>query len=155
MRDLREHPWMMRDPFVPIYIDTHLFAPPVDPHPREGMEGDCSRGIPWGYSSLLSIEPLSLILLVQPSDRTCKIDATYIANSMIEERRKEATIWHQISGGVERAAVISGKTRTKRRWFVRVSTERPLGSGKRITMTGTWEHTDGMNERRRVNRIWS
>ncbi|KAB8468466.1 hypothetical protein FH972_025300 [Carpinus fangiana] len=88
-----------------------------------------------GYSSFLSIEPLSLIPLVQPSSRTCKIDATKIANSIIEEIRKRATIWHQISGGVERAAVRSGKTIKKRRLFVKVSTERPLGSGKRITIT--------------------
>jgi hypothetical protein len=120
---------------------------------REFIEGDFYRGVPWGYSSFFSIEPLSLILLVQPSSRTCTIDATYNANSIIEERRKEATIWHQISGGVERAAVRSGKTIKKRRLFVR--TERPLGSGKQITMTGTWEHTDGMNEIRRVNIIWS
>lgn len=97
---------------------------------------------------------VSLILLVQPSSRTCTIDATYTANSIIEEIRKEATIWHQISGGVERAAVRSEKTIKKRRLFVKVSTERPkvpIG----ITMTGTWEHTDGMNEIRRVNIIWS
>ena len=122
---------------------------------REFIEGDFSRGVLGGYSSFFSIEPLSLILLVQPSSRTCTIDATYTANSIIEEIRKEATIWHQISGGVERAAVRSGKTIKKRRLFVKVSTERPLGSGKRITITGTWEHTDGMNEIRRVNIIWS
>jgi hypothetical protein len=104
----------------------------------------------------LSIEPLSLILLVQPSSRTtCTIDATEIANSIIEEIRKGATIWHQISGGVERAAVISGKTIKKRRLLVKVSTERTLGSGKRITIKGTWEHIDGMNDIRRVNIIWS
>lgn len=107
------------------------------------------------YSSFLSIEPLSLILLVQPSSRTCTINATEIANSIIKEIRKRATIWHQISGGVERAAVISGKTIKKRRLLVEVSTERPLGSGKQITITGTWEHTDGMNEIRTVNIIWS
>ena len=105
------------------------------------------------YSSFFSIEPLSLILLVQPSSRTCTINATKIANSIIEYIRKGATIWHQISGGVERAAVISGKTIKKRRLFVKVSTERPLGSDKRITITGTWEHTDGMNEIRTVNII--
>ncbi|GKC81978.1 hypothetical protein Tco_1137695 [Tanacetum coccineum] len=88
-----------------------------------------------GYYSFLSIEPLSLIPLVQPSSRTCTIDATEIANSIIEKIRKGATIWHQISGGVERAAVRSGKTIKKRRLFVEVSTERPLGSGKRITIT--------------------
>ena len=88
-------------------------------------------------SSFLSIEPLSLIPLVQPSSRTCTIDATKIVNSIIEEIRKRATIWHQISGGVERAAVRSGKTIKKRRLFVKVSTERPLGSGKQITITGT------------------
>jgi hypothetical protein len=70
---------------------------------------------------------------------------------MIEQISKEATIWHQISGGVERAAVISEKTIKKRRWLVSISTERPLGSGKQITMTGTWEHTDGMHKIRRVN----
>lgn len=102
-----------------------------------------------------SIEPLSLIPLVQPSSRTCTIDATKIANSIIKEIRKRATIWHQISGGVERAAVRSGKTIKKRRLFVKVSKERPLGSGKQITITGTWEHTDGMNEIRTVNIIWS
>ncbi|KAL3646628.1 hypothetical protein CASFOL_009595 [Castilleja foliolosa] len=88
-----------------------------------------------GYSSFLSIEPLSLIPLVQPSSRTCTIDATKIANSIIKEIRKRAKIWHQISGGVERAAVRSGKTIKKRRLFVEVSTERPLGSSKRITIT--------------------
>lgn len=36
------------------------------------------------YSSFLSIEPLSLILLVQPSSRTCTINATEIANSIIK-----------------------------------------------------------------------
>jgi head-tail adaptor len=107
----------------------------------------CGRGC---YSS---IEPL--IPLVQPSSRTCTIDATEIANSIIEKIRKGATIWHQISGGVERAAMRSGKTIKKRRLFVEVSTERPLGSGKRITITGTCEHTDGMNEIRTVNIIWS
>ncbi|KAI3679238.1 hypothetical protein L2E82_51532 [Cichorium intybus] len=35
----------------------------------------------------------------------------------------------------KRAAVRSGKTIKKRRLFVEVSTERPLGSGKRITIT--------------------
>ena len=90
------------------------------------------------YSLYLeSIELLSLILLVQPSSRTCTINATEIANSIIEEIGKRATIWHQISGGVERAAVKSGKTIKKRRLFVKVSTERPLSSGKRITITGT------------------
>ena len=89
------------------------------------------------------------------SSRTCTIDATKIVNSIIEEIRKRATIWHQISGGVERAAVRSGKTIKKRRLFVKVSTERPLGSGKQITITGTWEHTDGMNEIRTVSIIWS
>jgi hypothetical protein len=54
---------------------------------------------------------------------------------------------------VKRAAVRSGKTIKKRRLFVEVSTERLLGSGKRITITGTWEHTDGMNEIRTVNII--
>jgi len=108
---------------------------------------------PGGYSSFLSIEPLPLIPLVQPSSRTCTIDATKIANSIIEEIRKRATIWHQISGGVERAAVRSAKTIKNRRLFVKVSTERPLGSSKRITITGTWEHTDGMNEIRTVNII--
>ena len=112
--------------------------------------------ITWGgYSSFLSIEPLSLIPLVQPSSRTCTIDATKIANSIIKEIRKRATIWHQISGGVERAAVRSGKTIKKRRLFVKVSTERPLSSGKRITITGTWEHTDAMKKIRKVNIIWS
>lgn len=71
------------------------------------------------------------------SSRTCTIDATKIVNSIIEEIRKRATIWHQISGGVERAAVRSEKTIKKRRLFVKVSTERPLGSGKQITITGT------------------
>ncbi|KAH0446531.1 hypothetical protein IEQ34_024631 [Dendrobium chrysotoxum] len=108
------------------------------------------------YSSFLSIEPLSLILLVQPSSRTCTINATEIANSIRKEIGKRATIWHQISGGVERAAVISGKTIKKRRLLVKVSTDASrLGSGKRIKMTGTWEHTDGMNEIRTVNIIWS
>ncbi|GJW98913.1 hypothetical protein Tco_0180721 [Tanacetum coccineum] len=93
------------------------------------------RPVLGGYYSFLSIEPLSLIPLVQPSSRTCTIDATEIANSIIEKIRKGATIWHQISGGVERAAVRSGKTIKKRRLFVEVSTERPLGSGKRITIT--------------------
>ncbi|KAK1434464.1 hypothetical protein QVD17_00207 [Tagetes erecta] len=93
------------------------------------------RKVLGGYYSFLSIEPLSLIPLVQPSSRTCTIDATEIANSIIEKIRKGATIWHQISGGVERAAVRSGKTIKKRRLFVEVSTERPLGSGKRITIT--------------------
>ncbi|KAK8704489.1 hypothetical protein V6N13_048111 [Hibiscus sabdariffa] len=74
-------------------------------------------------------------LAPQPSSRTCTIDATKIANSIIKEIRKRATIWHQISGGVERAAVKSEKTIKKRRLFVKVSTERPLGSGKRITIT--------------------
>ena len=87
------------------------------------------------------------------SSRTCTIDATKIVNSIIEEIRKRATIWHQISGGVERAAVRSGKTIKKRRLLVKVSTERPLGSGKQITITGTWEHTDGMNKIRTVNII--
>jgi hypothetical protein len=105
------------------------------------------------YSSFFSIEPLSLILLVQPSSRTCTINATKIANSIIEYIRKGATVWHQISGGVERAAVKSGKTIKKRRLLVKVSTERPLGSGKQITITGTWEHTDGMNKIRTVNII--
>ena len=106
------------------------------------------------YSLYLeSIELLSLILLVQPSSRTCTINATEIANSIIEEIGKRATIWHQISGGVERAAVISGKTIKKRRLRVEVSTERPLG--KQMKMTGTWEHTDGMNKIRTVNIIWS
>jgi hypothetical protein len=54
---------------------------------------------------------------------------------------------------VERAAVKSGKTIKKRRLLVKVSTERPLGSGKQITITGTWEHTDGMNKIRTVNII--
>ena len=116
---------------------------------REFIDSDFSRG----YYSFLSIEPLPLIPLVQPSSRTCTIDATKIVNSIIKEIRKRATIWHQISGGVERAAVRSGKTIKKRRLFVKVSTERPLGSGKRITITGTWEHTDGMNEIRTVNII--
>ncbi|GJX55497.1 putative reverse transcriptase domain-containing protein [Tanacetum coccineum] len=40
----------------------------------------------------------------------CIIDATEIANSIIEKIRKGATIWHQISRGVERAAVRSEKT---------------------------------------------
>ncbi|KAL8101453.1 hypothetical protein AgCh_033377 [Apium graveolens] len=95
-----------------------------------------------GYSSFLSIEPLSLIPLVQPSSRTCTIDATKIANSIIKEIRKRATIWHQISGGVERADARSGKTIKKRRLFVEVSAERPLGSGKQITITGKdkYEH---------------
>jgi len=110
-----------------------------------------SRGLV--YSSFFSIEPLSLILLVQPSSRTCTINATKIANSIIEYIRKGATVWHQISGGVERAAVKSGKTIKKRRLLVKVSTERPLGSGKQITITGTWEHTDGMNKIRTVNII--
>ena len=121
---------------------------------REFIDSDFAR-FQGGYSSFLSIEPLSLIPLVQPSSRTCTIDATKIVNSIIEEIRKQATIWHQISGGVERAAVKSGKTIKKRRLFVKVSTERPLSSGKRITITGTWEHTDGMNEIRTVNIIWS
>src|ERR1044072_3748739 len=86
-----------------------------------------------GYSSFLSIEPPTR----PASSRTCTIDATKIVNSIIEEIRKRATIWHQISGGVERAAVRSGKTIKKRRLFVKVSTERPLGSGKQITITGT------------------
>ena len=102
---------------------------------------------------ILLIEPLSLIPLVQPSSRTCTIDATKIANSIIKEITKQATIWHQISGGVERAAVKSGKTIKKRRLFVKVSTERPLSFGKWITITGTWEHTDEMNEIRTVNII--
>lgn len=119
---------------------------------REFIDSDFVR-FAGGYSSFCSIEPLSLIPLVQPSSRTCTIDATEIANSIIEEIGKRATIRHQISGGVERAAVRSGKTIKKRRLFV--TTERPLGSGKRITMTGIWEHTDGMNEIRRVNIIWS
>jgi hypothetical protein len=117
------------------------------------LRGGFSRGVPGGYSSFFSIEPLSLILLVQPPSRTCIIDATYTANSIIKKIRKEATIWHQISGGVERAAVISGKTIKKRRLFVKVSTERPLSSGKQITITGTWEHTDEMNKIRKVNII--
>ena len=58
---------------------------------------------------ILLIELLSLIPLVQPSSRTCTIDATKIANSIIEEITKQATIWHQISGGVERAAVKAEK----------------------------------------------
>ncbi|KAK9282544.1 hypothetical protein L1049_005465 [Liquidambar formosana] len=89
----------------------------------------------------------------KPSSRTCTIDATEIANSIIEEIGKRATIWHQISRGVEKAAVRSGKTIKKRRLFVEVSIERPLGSGKRITIIGTWEHTDRMNEIRTVNII--
>ncbi|CAO2830820.1 unnamed protein product [Amaranthus hypochondriacus] len=72
-----------------------------------------------GYSSFLSIEPLPLIPLIQPSSRTCTIDATKIANFIIEEKRKWATIWHQISGGVERAAVRRGITIKKRRLFVK------------------------------------
>ena len=111
-----------------------------------------SRGSPLLY---LSIEPLSLVPLIQPSSRTCTIDATKIANSIIKEIRKRATIWHQISKGVERAVVKSGKTIKKRRLFVKVSTEKPLSSGKHITITGTWEHTDKMNEIRTVNIIWS
>lgn len=83
------------------------------------------------------------------------VHATKIVNSIIKEIRKRATIWHQISGGVERAAVRSRKTIKKWRLFVELSTERPLGSGKRITITDTWEHTDGMNEIRTVNIIWS
>ncbi|PHT28255.1 hypothetical protein CQW23_32163 [Capsicum baccatum] len=106
-------------------------------------------------ASFLSIEPLSLIPLVHPSSLTCTIDATKIANSIIKEIRKGATIWPQISGGVERAAVSSEKTIKKRQEFLEVSTERSLGSGKRITITGTWEHTDGMSETRTVNIIWS
>ena len=100
-----------------------------------------------------SIKTISLILLVQPYSQTCTINATKIANSIIEYIRKGATVWHQISGGVERAAVKSGKTIKKRRLLVKVSTERPLGSGKQITITGTWEHTDGMNKIRTVNII--
>ncbi|GJX69718.1 hypothetical protein Tco_0305445 [Tanacetum coccineum] len=62
-----------------------------------------------GYYSFLSIEPLSPIPLVQPFSRTCTIDATEIAKSIIEKNRKGAAIWHQISEGMERAAVRSGK----------------------------------------------
>ncbi|KAK4414692.1 hypothetical protein Salat_2882200 [Sesamum alatum] len=65
----------------------------------------CAAALKSDHSSFLSIEPLSLIPLVQPSSRTSTIDATKIANSIIKEIRKRATIWHQISGGVERAAV--------------------------------------------------
>lgn len=103
------------------------------------------------YTSFFST--LSLILLVQPSSRTCTINATKIANSIIEYIKKEATVWHQISGGVERAAVKSEKTIKKRRLLVKVSTERPLDSSKQITITGTWEHTDEMNKIRTVNII--
>lgn len=70
---------------------------------------------------------------------------------MIKKIRKQATIWHHISGGVERAAMISEKTIKKRRLLVKVSTERPLG--KQMQMTGTWEHTDEMNKIRTVNII--
>jgi hypothetical protein len=97
------------------------------------------------------VDRAALLPLVQPSSRT--INATKIANSIIKERRKQATIWHQISGGVERAAVKSEKTIKKRRLFVKVSTERPLSSSKQITITGTWEHTDEMNKIRTVNII--
>ena len=129
-------------PVRSIYISMTLYQLSVDKLrdwliiAREFIDNDFAR-FQGGYSSFLSIEPLSLIPLVQPSSRTCTIDATEIANSIIKEIRKRATIWHQISGGVERAAVRSGKTIKKRRLFVEVSTERPLGSGKRITITGT------------------
>ena len=79
---------------------------------REFIDSDFVR-FAGGYSSFCSIEPLSLIPLVQPSSRTCTIDATEIANSIIEEIGKRATIRHQISGGVERAAVRSGKNHKK------------------------------------------
>jgi hypothetical protein len=48
----------------------------------------------------------------------------------------------------------SGETMKKRRLFVEVFTEIPF-SGKRITITGTWEHIDEMNEIRTVDIIWS
>ena len=41
--------------------------------------------------------------------------------------------------------VRSEKTIKKRRLFVKVS-KKTLGSGKQITITCTWKHTDGMNE---------
>ncbi|KAL5078643.1 hypothetical protein RYX36_007064, partial [Vicia faba] len=40
------------------------------------------------------------------SSRTCTIYATNIVNSIIKEIRKQAMIWHQISGGVERAVIL-------------------------------------------------
>ena len=63
----------------------------------------------WVTPSLpLDLTTLTMVMRGVNSERICTIDATKIANSIIEEIRKRATIWHQISGGVERAAVRSG-----------------------------------------------
>nr|GEU73832.1 ribonuclease H-like domain-containing protein [Tanacetum cinerariifolium] len=74
------------------------------------------------------------------SSLTFTINATGIANSIIKKIRKGATIWHQISRGVERAAVRSRKTIKKRQLFIEVSTERPLNFGKWITIIGLVSH---------------
>jgi hypothetical protein len=74
------------------------------------------------------------------SSRTCTIDATKIANSIIEEIRKRATIWHQISGGVERAAVRSGKTIKKRQKSPAAdddNVEEVLANGSQLQVPGS------------------
>ncbi|KAL0298046.1 UNVERIFIED_CONTAM: hypothetical protein Scaly_3074700 [Sesamum calycinum] len=125
---------LLTEPYVNVNAHTAPSQQAVS-LPLQGMEVWMNRI--WGYSSFLSIEPLSLIPLVQPSSRTSTIDATKIANSIIKEIRKRATIWHQISGGVERAAVRSGKTIKKRRLFVEVSKDPlVLANGSQLQEVG-------------------
>ncbi|KAL0653564.1 hypothetical protein Bca4012_096255 [Brassica carinata] len=51
------------------------------------------------FPKLAAFPFFNQIIIHTPSSRTCTIDATKIANSIIKEIRKRATIWHQISRG--------------------------------------------------------